>query len=83
MKEVVPLKVTGFIDVLEKYGGKLVFIGRHVARLPDEDGLLLGVDPTYLDSTFIEYRIIQGTYTAPEVAAHLEKTPQMSKPRRF
>ena len=74
VRAVVPIKVTGFIDVPEKGGGKLVFIGRHIARLPGDGGLLLGIDPQYLDSTFVEFGITKGSYTAPDVAAHLEKT---------
>ena len=74
VRDVVPIKVTGFIDVPEKGGGKLVFIGRHVVRLPGDGGLLLGIDPQYLDSTFVEFGITKGSYTAPDVAAYLEKT---------
>ena len=51
-----------------------MFIGRHVVRLPGDDGLLLGIDPQYLDSTFVEFGITKGSYTAPDVAAYLEKT---------
>ena len=49
-----------------------MLIGRHVMRLLGDDGLLLGIDPTYLFQVHWICGISKGTYAA--AGAHFEKT---------
>ena len=71
---VVPAKDTGCVLPADEGGGSLVFIGRRITREPGHAPILLSVDDSYLSSTFEEFGITSGSHSAPDVAAHLEKT---------
>ena len=75
---VVPVKVTGQILPGSEGGGELDFLGRKIYKTPQADRLALYVLPTYMDSSFEEYGIKRGSQAAPDVAAQLEKTDEVS-----
>ena len=52
LSSVVPVKTTGEIG---EEGGSLTFIGRVIKRERDSSEITLGVDPHYLESTFLDY----------------------------
>ena len=68
----VPLKETGVILPAE-HGGALTFIGRRIQRGATDDSLSIGVDPKFLDTTFVEFSVNKGSNTVPDVAAVLER----------
>ena len=55
-------------------GGSLTFIGRVIKRERDSSEITLGVDPHYLDSTFLDYGVTRGSENVPDISGHLEKT---------
>ena len=57
LSSVVPVKTTGEIG---EEGGSWTFIGR-VRRERDPSEITLGVDPHYLDSTFLDYGVTRGS----------------------
>ena len=69
----VPLKETGVILPAEQGGGALTFIGRRIQRGATDDSLSIGVDPKFLDTTFVEFSVNKGSNTVPDVAAVLER----------
>jgi len=69
----VPLKETGVILPAEQGGGALTFIGRRIQRGATDDSLSIGVDPKFLDTTFVEFSVSKGSNTVPDVAAVLER----------
>ena len=71
LSSVVPVKTTGEI---EEEGGSLTFIGRAIKRERDSSEITLGVDPHYLDSTFLDYGVTRGSENVPDISGHLEKT---------
>ena len=77
---VVPTKSTGQID---ENGGKLSFIGRTISRAAGASEIFLSVDPSYLDSTFAEYKISKGSDNVPDVAAHMERTVHSPEHQRL
>ena len=68
-----PLKETGVILPAEQGGGALTFIGRRIQRGATDDSLSIGVDPKFLDTTFVEFSVNKGSNTVPDVAAVLER----------
>ena len=72
--KVVPVKVTGSIQVASEGGGSLTFIGRTISRAPGHSQVTLSVGDEYLKSAFEAYDIVSGSKHVPDVAAHLEKT---------
>jgi len=52
----------------------LTFIGRVIRRERDSSEITLGVDPHYLDSTFLDYGVTRGSENVPDISGHLEKT---------
>ena len=75
----VPLKETGVILPAEQGGGALTFIGRRIQRGATDDSLSIGVDPKFLDTTFVEFSLNKGSNTVPDVAAVLEREPWRTK----
>ena len=71
LSSVVPVKTTG---VIGDEGGSLTFIGRVIKREKDSSEITLGVDPHYLDTTFVAYGITRGSDHVPDIAGHLERT---------
>ena len=71
LSSVVPVKTTGEIG---EEGGSLTFIGRVIKRERDSSEITLGVDPHYLDSTFLDYGVTRGSENVPDISGHLEKT---------
>ena len=73
LSSVVPVKTTGEIG---EEGGSLTFIGRVIRRERERDSseITLGVDPHYLDSTFLDYGVTRGSENVPDISGHLEKT---------
>ena len=71
---VLPVKVTGLIQVGNKGGGSLTFIGRTIARAPGHSQVTLSVKDDYLKSAFEAYDIVSGSKHVPDVAAHLAKS---------
>ena len=59
LSSVVPVKTTG---VIGDEGGSLIFIGRVIKREK-----ALGVDPHYLDTAFVAYRITRGSDHVPDL----------------
>ena len=57
----------------EQGGGALTFIGRRIQRGATDDSLSIGVDPKFLDTTFVEFSVNKGSNTVPDVAAVLER----------
>ena len=43
-------------------------------RERDSSEITLGVDPHYLDSTFLDYGVTRGSENVPDISGHLEKT---------
>ena len=74
LNQVVPVKITGHVLEAEHGGGELVFIGRRITRSPGHSAVMLSVDDSYLDQTFRDYNITNGSSSVPDVAQHLEKT---------
>ena len=71
LSSVVPVKTTGEIG---EEGGSLTFIGRVIKRERESSEITLGVDPHYLDSTFLDYGVTRGSENVPDISGHLEKT---------
>ena len=71
LSSVVPVKTTGEIG---EEGGSLTFIGCVIKRERDSSEITLGVDPHYLDSTFLDYGVTRGSENVPDISGHLEKT---------
>ena len=71
LASVVPVKTTGEIG---DEGGSLTFIGRVIRREKNSSEITLGVDPHYLDSTFQDYGITNGSSYVPDISGHLERT---------
>ena len=71
LPSVVPVKTTGEIG---DEGGSLTFIGRVIRREKNSSEITLGVDPHYLDSTFQDYGITNGSSYIPDISGHLERT---------
>ena len=46
----------------------------HQKRERDSSEITLGVDPHYLDSTFLDYGVTRGSENVPDISGHLEKT---------
>ena len=69
----VPLKEIGVILPAEQGGGVLTFIGRRIQRGATDDSLSIGVDPKFLDTTFVEFNVNKGSNTVPDVASVLER----------
>ena len=72
--KVVPVKVTGSIQLASQGGGSLTFIGRTIARAPGHSQVTLSVNDDYLKSAFEAHDIVSGSKHVPDVSAHLEKT---------
>ena len=68
-----PLKETGLVLPAEQGGGALTFIGRRIQRGATDDSLSIGVDPKFLDTTFVEFSVNKGSNTVPDVASVLER----------
>ena len=69
----VPLKETGLVLPAGEGGGALTFIGRRIQRGATDDSLSIGVDPKFLDTTFVEFSVNKGSNIVPDVAAVLER----------
>ena len=52
----------------------MTFIGRVIKRERNSSEITLGVDPHYLDSTFLDYGVTRGSENVPDISGHLEKT---------
>jgi len=67
------LKEIGVILPAEQGGGVLTFIGRRIQRGAMDNSLSIGIDPKFLDTTFVEFSVNKGSNTVPDVAAVLER----------
>ena len=50
--------------------GSLTFISRVIKRERDSSEITLGVDPHYLDSTFLDYGVTRGSENVPDILGH-------------
>ena len=69
----IPLKEIGVILPAEQGGGALTFIGRRIQRGATDDSLSIGVDPKFLDTTFVEFSMNKVSNTVSDVASVLER----------
>ena len=75
----VPTKATGRIEMSNKGGGTLKFLGRSIMRRNGESALYLRVDPQYLAETFKDYNVTSGSATIPDISVHFEKVDTESR----
>ena len=75
----VPTKATGRIEMSNKGGGTLKFLGRTIMRRNGESALYLRVDPQYLAETFKDYNVTSGSATIPDISVHFEKVDTESR----